>query len=310
MGTRVEPFKNILVDIDGSAQTHPALDRALGLARRSGGRLTITEVLTVPSSALRPVPPDEEMVSQRRQQLTQTAHTMTGGLAESKLLVGRPEIVLIQEVLRSSHDLLVRSDERDATAPGPRPLGAVDLELLRKCPCPLLLVRDSGREQRPQIVGAVDASTEEASERALNEALVELTLLMAELEEGTAMLLHAWAPAGERMIRGRATDDEFAAYVEEIRQQRTADLARLTRSFEGRLSRVQVIQRQGQPEDVIPEFVTSRGIDLVVMGTVARSGFVRLLFGSTAERVLKKLPCSVLAVKPDGFVCPVSLTDV
>ena len=27
--------------------------------------------------------------------------------------------------------------------------------------------------------------------------------------------------------------------------------------------------------------------------------------GNTAERVLRKLPCSVLAVKPDGFVSPV-----
>jgi nucleotide-binding universal stress UspA family protein len=40
---------------------------------------------------------------------------------------------------------------------------------------------------------------------------------------------------------------------------------------------------------------------------VARRGIPGLLIGNTAERILRKLPCSVLAVKPDGFVSPVSL---
>ena len=62
----------------------------------------------------------------------------------------------------------------------------------------------------------------------------------------------------------------------------------------------------GEPETVILEFVVSGGIDLVVMWmTVARGGISGLLIGNTAERVLGKLPCSVLAVKPDGFVSPV-----
>ena len=55
------------------------------------------------------------------------------------------------------------------------------------------------------------------------------------------------------------------------------------------------------------EFVVAHGIDLVVMGTVGRSGISGMLIGNTAERVLRKLPCSVLAVKPEGFVSPVRL---
>jgi nucleotide-binding universal stress UspA family protein len=63
--------------------------------------------------------------------------------------------------------------------------------------------------------------------------------------------------------------------------------------------------RQGDPEDVIPDFVVAEGIDLIVMGTVARTGIAGLLIGNTAERLLRRLPCSVLAVKPDGFRSPV-----
>ena len=65
--------------------------------------------------------------------------------------------------------------------------------------------------------------------------------------------------------------------------------------------------RRGEPEDVIPEFVVAEGIDLVVMGTVARNGIAGMLLGNTAERGLRKLPCSVLTVKPEAFVSPVRL---
>jgi len=45
--------------------------------------------------------------------------------------------------------------------------------------------------------------------------------------------------------------------------------------------------------------------DLVVMGTVGRSGIAGLFIGNTAEMVLEQVQCSVLAIKPPGFVSPV-----
>ena len=43
------------------------------------------------------------------------------------------------------------------------------------------------------------------------------------------------------------------------------------------------------------------------MGTVARTGIPGLLIGNTAESVLSQVGCSVIAVKPDGFVSPVAV---
>ena len=101
------------------------------------------------------------------------------------------------------------------------------------------------------------------------------------------------------------TDDQFAVYLEKARQRAASALARLARSFEGRLDEKKIVLQRGEPEAVIPEFVVAEGIDVLVMGTVARSGIPGLLIGNTAERVLRRLPCSVLTVKPDGFVSPV-----
>jgi universal stress protein E len=44
---------------------------------------------------------------------------------------------------------------------------------------------------------------------------------------------------------------------------------------------------------------------LVVLGTVGRQGISAALIGNTAEHVIDKLNCDVLAIKPDGFVSPV-----
>jgi nucleotide-binding universal stress UspA family protein len=306
----MEPFKSILVDVDSTASAHPALERAVILARRSGAVLTVVDVMTVPAHARGYLPEalEEEMVSDRRRQLTLLAASVADLRAESKLLVGRPATVLVQEVLRSGHDLLMRSHARELASPGPKPFGAVDMELLRKCPCPVLLVRHGSPAPHPRLAAAVNGSTVEIEEQALNAKIVELSLLIAAyLDASSPILLQAWVPFGERTIRSHAAADQFAAFVEGARQRATADLGRLVRSFEGRSVGLQPALLRGEPADVIPEFVVAEGIDLVVMGTVARTGIAGLLIGNTAERVLRKLPCSVLTVKPDGFVSPVRL---
>jgi nucleotide-binding universal stress UspA family protein len=112
------------------------------------------------------------------------------------------------------------------------------------------------------------------------------------------------------VVRSHSSDEAFTAFVQNVRQSTAADLRHLAQSFGDRLSKAQTIHRRGTPEDVIPQFVVSKRVDLVVMGTLARAGVAGFLIGNTAERVLRKLPCSVLAVKPDGFVCPVSLDSV
>ncbi len=37
---------------------------------------------------------------------------------------------------------------------------------------------------------------------------------------------------------------------------------------------------------------------MIVMGTQGRKGIDRFLFGSTAERVVRRAPCPVLTVRP------------
>jgi nucleotide-binding universal stress UspA family protein len=52
----MESFRNILVDIDSTARAHPALERAILLAKRSRAKRTVADVMTVPPSARGGIP--------------------------------------------------------------------------------------------------------------------------------------------------------------------------------------------------------------------------------------------------------------
>ncbi len=66
---------------------------------------------------------------------------------------------------------------------------------------------------------------------------------------------------------------------------------------------------EDDPKSIIPELARKKRINLIIMGTVCRTGIAGFLIGNTAENVLQQVNCSVLTVKPEGFVSPVKLEN-
>jgi nucleotide-binding universal stress UspA family protein len=64
---------------------------------------------------------------------------------------------------------------------------------------------------------------------------------------------------------------------------------------------------KGHAQNVVPEIARNLAVDLVVMGTVARTGIAGFFMGNTAESILTQLDCSVLTIKPPEFISPVTL---
>lgn len=64
--------------------------------------------------------------------------------------------------------------------------------------------------------------------------------------------------------------------------------------------------RVGTPFVEVVRYAKAVDIDLIVIGTHGRGGLAHVLLGSTAERVVRKAPCPVLSVRPEGhdFVMP------
>jgi nucleotide-binding universal stress UspA family protein len=75
---------------------------------------------------------------------------------------------------------------------------------------------------------------------------------------------------------------------------------------EGRITRderqrITLETRNGKPYEEILRFALQSECDLIVMGTHGNTGFKHLFMGSQAERVVRRAPCDVLTVKPDGY---------
>jgi universal stress protein E len=304
-------LKRILVDIDALAPEHPALRRALGLAARTGGAVTIVDVLPgVPPSARRFVSDriEQELVDDRWKRLRDVAARCRADVpVKPVLLRGRPVIAIVREVLQSGYDLVVRSHGRDLTQPSP--FGPVDMQLLRKCPAPVWIVAPGAPERPQRILAAVDCTPEGVEHDELNRIIVDVAATVRDAEDGELTLLNAWTAFGEAMLEKRMSAPEFEAFVAGAEKAARADLDAFTAGLGARRGSMTIALEKGEPHVVIPKYVEDHQIDLVVMGTVARTGLGGFMMGNTAERVLKALRGSVLAVKPRGFVCPVSLTD-
>jgi len=59
----------------------------------------------------------------------------------------------------------------------------------------------------------------------------------------------------------------------------------------------EAILAKGEPHDQIVYYAKSKGVNMIVMGTLGRRGTKRILIGSVTERVIEYAPCPVLVVR-------------
>ena len=102
------------------------------------------------------------------------------------------------------------------------------------------------------------------------------------------------------MLRAGVTTAETRRFLLGQREETRQDLERALAPFRRHIAPAGVHLMKGDPRVVIAEFATRHHTDLLVVGTVARSGVAGRIIGNTAEAVLNQLPCSMLVVKPDG----------
>jgi nucleotide-binding universal stress UspA family protein len=224
-----------------------------------------------------------------------------------KVVWGTPFLEVIQEVLRHRFDLVMVNARDVGTLRGSL-FGHMTMRLMRKCPCPVWAVKTGAHAPAQRVLAAISApETPEAAK--LNDKIVEMASHVAQLENSELHLVHAWDVFAEGILRGRAgmKDADLDAMTSQARLTAKKTLLDLVSRHELSLPPERVHLAKGSAAAVIPRLVGSKKIDVLVMGTVCRSGVAGLLMGNTAERVLGNVKCSVLTLKPEGFVTPVQL---
>jgi len=318
-------FSNILLIADEGTDYSAALKRAVALARNNQALLTVCAVVdAVPTDmqmAITAVTPTELQnitVAEKRDWLGEVVKSVTadGVPLESKVLIGKPFIEIIRQVLESDHDLIIKCAEVAGGLSGML-FGSTDMHLMRKCPCPVWIIKPTEHHKYRRILAAVDQDPEEAVKDVLNRQILEMTTSLALSEFCEAHVVHAWNVIGENILRSRRSGfpvTEIDAMMKEEASARRRWLEDLVRSYGSKVdkSAVDILEPQlhvikGRAEHVVPAIARELAVDLVVMGTVARTGIDGFFIGNTAENILTQLDCSVLTIKPPGFTSPVTL---
>src|SRR6185436_4600010 len=99
--------------------------------------------------------------------------------------------------------------------------------------------------------------------------------------------------------------DEFEGLVQDAEREARDHLGKLLEPFQIAATDSHVHLLRGEPAQELIRFVNTGGFDLLVLGTVARTGISGLLIGNTAETLINRVECSVMAIKPADFVTPI-----
>ncbi len=326
----MQRFKNILYVAAPDYADDAALVRAATLADLNQANLVVAGVVDEISSGMK-LPDDSispaEFQARRVAECRQKLYALTASLPESgnleiKVLAGIPFLEIIRKIIRDKHDLLIKSAENGGLLD--RVFGSGDMHLLRKCPSPVWLVKPKSPNRYHRILAAVDVDDhfpqeELATRHQLNVKILEMASSLALAELAELHVVHTWEAVDMGVMRHvfvGLPDEKIAAYMEAERGQHKRNLDTLMDETVNRLGsdalkyiKPQVHLLEGYPRKNIPELAGEISADLVVMGTVARTGISGFFMGNTAETILNRLDCSVLALKPSGFKTPVTLND-
>ena len=321
-------FKDILCVVEPGERGKSALEHALTLAKNHQARLTVVDV--VPRVTAGIGMPDGGPISLELQAAVMNEHQQRlAALVEPfrnrldfrvKVLPGVQFLEIIREVLREGHDLVIKAPSAQDWLGSL--FGSDDMHLLRKCPCPVLLVKSEAPRSYRRILAAVDVddgypAEELGGREALNLQTMNIASSLALSEFSELHVLHVWDATGEGVMRGAfmsTPEVQIVAYVEQVRRHNEQLFNAFLRKAEANMSadaleyltpKKHLVKGWARKE--LPALAKRIDADLVVMGTVGRAGVPGFIMGNTAEAVLNQLTCSVLAIKPQGFVSPVGL---
>ncbi len=305
----MQRFEKILFIADPIADAAPALRRAVRLARSNEGQLTIATVSKEIPASLSDIAEEFLRLQEEKVQALIAEQPVQGLTIETLHLTGTPFLQIVKEVLRNKHDLIIKPTEgRGGIAS--MLFGSTDMHLLRKCPCPVWVIKPSKKKKYARILAAVDPDPSEKAGAELNKLILDLATSLAYRDKSELHIVHTWTMSYESTLRsGRAhlPTSDVDRLVRDTRKAHKKWLEVLLGDYDLESLSVRVHLQKGEPGDVIPAVARKKRVELIVMGTVARIGIPGFFIGNTAEKTLAEVDCSVLAVKPKAFSTPIEV---
>jgi|TARA_Y100001970_G_scaffold202633_1_gene246709 universal stress protein E len=303
-------YQHILAVVEMERDTQPALSRAQEISDKTGA--TITAMLVVYDLSYdmtTMLSPDEREAMKdavtKEHASWLSEHLRQLGFSHIDIVVqwnNRAFEAVIHHVIDNDIDLVVKATKRHDD------LASViftptDWHLLRKCPSPVLLVKEHDWPEGGQIIAAVNVGSEDDEHNLLNDKLTVIANDYAKLLNGNVNLVNSY-PSTPLNIAIEVPEFDPDAYNNSVKHHHQAEMAGHAKKYG--ITTANTYVKEGLPEKVIPMVAKDIDAELVIIGTVGRVGLSAALIGNTAEHVIDELDCDVLAVKPDGFVSPLA----
>lgn len=297
--------KRILVVISGRHNEHPALERALKFAEFNNVHIHLFNSIYEPVMELTDVLSSEhrkEMKSQYMADRYLYMDTLADDLDKKGVSCSvnvawhRDLHEAIEEIVNELEpDLVIKRISAESSNINPFAM-PVDRHLLRYCKAPLLLVRDSHWAKTP-ILAAIDPTAIDEKHIALNHSILEYSKMLAQMTETELHTVNTFeTPSmGPSMDVGWANID-FQSIKVDIRNAHKNKMEILLKEHDLATHPFHVIE--GQADVAIPDIAKKIDAQLLILGTVGRTGLSGAFIGNTAEHVLANMSCDILTLKP------------
>jgi universal stress protein E len=313
----METYQNILVVIDPTTNEQKALNRAIDLASKinhnSGSQTKVSaflsifdfsyEMTTILSSEERDVM-RQSMIKDKKLWLENLISELNTDVEINCQVVwhNRPFESIIERVIKQGYDLVIKGthqhDKFKSVVFTP-----TDWHILRKCPCPVLLIKDHEWPSNGNIIAAVNVGSDEAEHHSLNVKITEEAKRLAQLIQANVHLVNSF-PGTPVNIAIEIPEFNSTEYNETMLKHHEQSMIAHANQFD--ISVVNTHVKEGLPETVIAQVAAELDAELVILGTIGRTGISAALIGNTAEHVIDQLNCDVLALKPDGYISPLA----
>lgn len=307
-------FSNILVAMDADHDEQPALSRALDIAKKSDHQVRLTLFLAIYdfSYEMTSMLSADERQAMRSGVIRQREEWLHNIIAQHDtqdteihfdvVWHNRPYESMVLRVIENQHDLLIKATHKHAK------LGSViftptDWHLLRKCPSPVLLVKEHAWPQNGKILTAVNVLSDNETHIDLNDKLIRKSQKMSQLLNAELNLVNAYPPTPVN-ITIELPEFDANSYTDAVRGQHLIAMKALRQKHA--IDEAQTYCIEGLPEDIIPAVADDLDAQLVILGTTGRVGLSAIFIGNTAEHTIDQLNCDVLAIKPDGYISPLA----
>jgi universal stress protein E len=304
--------KRILVVIDPTAASHPALERGAWLARRLSAALDLFICAYDPHLEDRDFV-DPGAIEKARASLLENHTRKLRELVKCPAAEGLAVTVdarwdyplhegIVRKTLDCKADIVVKDTHYHSILKRSI-LSNTDWNLIRTCPAALWLVKPRAPGVRPCVVAAVDPLHERDKPAELDHKILMTAKELCSALAGEVHVFHAFDIAPVLAVSTNSMTMPISLPIQELtdslKQEHAEALYSLTDSYT--IERSKVHMHQGGTRELLVALTDQLRADLVVMGAVSRGRLQRLFLGSTAEDVLDRLSCDVLIVKPNCF---------